>query len=257
MSEGTSTPLVTVVTASFNALDGLRATVASVAAQVGVAVEHIVVDGGSSDGTRSYLEELGDAVRWVSEPDEGIGDALNKGIAMAQGEYVLVLQAEDRFLTENSLLQAAARMAEGPDILAYRVLMELQGGGTRLRSTRPLGWLTEFKMTNPHQGMLCRRDLFERIGLFDTSFTIAMDYEWLLRAKRAGARLVAVPETLAVMPATGVSTRLDWPAMARRLDEDRRLHRRHSRGGMGRAINAAFWTVYRPFKQIKARVQGG
>ena len=171
------TPLISVVTAAFNALEGLRRTVESVAGQDFRSVEHVVVDGGSVDGTREYLESLGDTVRWISEPDDGIADALNKGIAMARGEYVLVLQAEDTFVDGGSLGRAATHLANSQDIVAFEVLLDHgNGSGDRLK-TRKLSVLTECKMTNPHQGLFCRRNLYQRIGVFDRTYRIAMDYE--------------------------------------------------------------------------------
>lgn len=245
-------PLISVITASFNALNGLRQTVDSVAQQQDTMVEHVVIDGGSTDGTPAYLKSLGEKVRWISEPDDGIASALNKGVAMAQGEYILVLQAEDTFASSSSVCDAWGELSGKDDIVAFEVDLVMENGERRRRKSRNFGWLTEFKMTNPHQGMLCRRDLFARIGGFDESFGIAMDYEWLLRAKRAGATLRAIPEVLAVMPATGVSTQLDWESTEIRLDEDRRLQALHAKGDFGRAVNRAFWAIYKPFKRIKA-----
>lgn len=257
MYDQDNAPLISIVTAAFNARAGLQVTVESVAAQDFRSVEHIVIDGGSSDGTAEYLAGLGGAVCWLSEPDGGIGDALNKGIAMARGEYVLVLQAEDRFCDPGSLRAAAAELAGGEDIVAFEVDLLFADGSVRRRRSRPLGWLTRFKMTSPHQGMFCRRDLFSRIGAFDPEFRIAMDYEFLLRAMQRGAQLKAVPWPVAVMPATGISTQADWPSIRARLAEDRRLQRRHATGFASRLMTEAFWVVYMPFKYMKASLCHG
>src|SRR5687767_5788357 len=80
---GLENPLVTIITASYNVLDGLKRTVASIREQDFRSFEHVIIDGGSVDGTIEYLENLGDAVGlWISEPDTGIADAMNKGIAL-------------------------------------------------------------------------------------------------------------------------------------------------------------------------------
>ncbi|MCB2050457.1 MAG: glycosyltransferase [Novosphingobium sp.] len=251
MPQTSEKPLVSVVTATFNALEGLKATVQSVAEQTAASVEHIIIDGASHDGTREYLESLGGQVRWISEPDEGIADAMNKGIAMARGEWILILQAEDRFASVENLQKLLPALGQHYDIVACDVALLRQGGVVERRRARPLGLLTEFKMTNPHQGMLCRRNVYEKIGVFDPSFRIAMDYEFLLRAKRAGARLSVVPEILAEMPATGVSTLTDWPAMSLRLNEDRRLQRQHALTWLRRLRTELFWLIYMPFKRMK------
>lgn len=251
-------PAISVLTASFNAIDGLKRTVDSVAQQVdGRACEHIVIDGGSSDGTREYLEGLGDRVRWISEPDDGIADALNKGLAMARGEWILVLQAEDRFVDCDSLAAAMPFLCGDADIVAFEVQLDLGAGRVDRRRARRFGLWDEFKMNCPHQGMFVRRALYERIGGFDTGFRIAMDYEWLLRARRSNAGLVVVHWPLAVMPATGVSTKRDWPSIRARLEEDRRLQRRHARGRIARLLNDAFWLAYLPFKRARCLIEGG
>jgi cellulose synthase/poly-beta-1,6-N-acetylglucosamine synthase-like glycosyltransferase len=92
-------PRVTVLTAALNARAALARTVDSVAAQDFADREHVVVDGASTDGTADWLKGLDAPVRWISEPDSGIAAALNKGLALARGDYVLVLQAGTRFWT--------------------------------------------------------------------------------------------------------------------------------------------------------------
>lgn len=252
----TPAPLVTVVTAAFNALPDLRETIASVAAQLGPSVDHVIVDGGSGDGTRDYLAALPPSVRWLSEPDRGIADAMNKGVALARGEFVLVLQAGDLFASPESVAMAEPHLRGEHDMVSFAVLLRSENSDTRLRP-KPLGLRTEFKMTSPHQGLFVRRALYDRIGVFDAGLRIASDYEFLLRARRAGASLVAVDEVLAIMPETGISTRPDWPSVRRRLMEDRELQRRHATGSMSRAINSLFWNAYLPFKKARTLARGG
>lgn len=243
-------PQVTVVTAAFNALGDLRETVASVARQDLPCVEHVVIDGGSIDGTRDYLE-MQPQVRWLSEPDSGIADAMNKGIAMARGEWVLVLQAGDLFAGPDSIAMARPWLEGVHDMVSFSVLLRGDRHDTRLRP-HPFGLRTGFKMTSPHQGLFVRRELYQRIGGFDTGLRIASDYEFLLRARAAGARLEAIDEVLAIMPETGISTRPDWISVQGRLLEDRQLQRRHA-GPFGRLANDLFWLAYLPFK--KARIK--
>ena len=139
MSRTETQPLISVVTASFNALEGLQQTVASVAAQQDTSIEHVVVDGGSNDGSVDFLAKLGDRLRYVSEADNGIADALNKGIAMAKGEYILVLQAEDRFARRDSAAMAASYLDGSAEIVAFEVVLERDNGKRQKRRTRELG----------------------------------------------------------------------------------------------------------------------
>lgn len=246
-------PLVSVVTASFEALDGLRTTVESVRTQTCRDVEHIVIDGGSRDGTRQWLEKQDD-LAWLSEPDDGIADALNKGVAMARGRYLLVLQAEDAFLNETSLAMAVSHLTGYADIVSFDVLFERDAGPIRFRSS---GWTkkTNFKMTTPHQGAFCHRRLFERIGSFDPTICVAMDYDFFLRAHRAGARVETVAEVLARMPDTGISSQRDWPSLSKRFAEERRIHRAHCAGSALRMIYVVYWPLYLAYRWVKYRLE--
>lgn len=257
MANTVQKPTISVVTASYNALDGLKKTVASVASQTGLTLEHIVIDGGSNDGSVEFLAQVADRVRYVSEPDNGIADALNKGVAMATGDYVLILQAEDRFARKDSAVMASKFLEDRHHIVAFQVILEKENGKHSKRKTYGLGWRSGFKMTSPHQGMLFRRDLYSRIGGFDQQYFVTMDYEWLLRARSAGAKLKPVRKVLSIMPATGVSTRTDWESVSHRLSEDKRLQWAHARGPIDRVSHRLFWTVYRPFKWAKTKVLGG
>ena len=243
----TNDPVIAVVTATYNALEGLKTTVASVAAQTFASVEHIIVDGGSTDGTQDFLRSLSDNVRWVSEPDEGIADAMNKGIAMARGQYVLVLHSQDRFFRADSLEQSAPFLANGTDIVSCDVFVE-EHGKLRLVRSNGGGLRGLVHMPVPHQAALCRRELFERIGNFDKQYRIAMDYDWFLRARAAGASIVSAKFPLSIMPATGISSRSDWAGLSARLNEFKALHLKHAGGAAMRGMYHAYWAAYRPFK---------
>lgn len=255
MSKLNDAPLVSVVTAAFNARAGVQATVESVASQGFRSVEHIVIDGGSTDGTREYLESLGDAVRWVSEPDGGIADALNKGIAMARGEYVLVLQAEDTFLDNQSLGRAAREFAGNADILSFDVAIPAENG-MRIFRSKGFSWRINFFMTVPHQGAFCRRQLFEKFGDFDRQLRIGMDYDWVIRAKRAGATCKTVGTVLSVMPPTGISSRTHWREVSMRLEENRRIQARYRKGPGFQLAWMLFWRIYPAYKKWLAPTAG-
>ncbi len=252
-------PLVSVVTAAYQAEAGLRETVASVAAQSFADREHIVVDGGSTDGTRAFLESLGPAVRWVSEPDGGIADAMNKGVRMARGHWILVLHAADVFEGGGALARAAMRLAEpgpgaGIDLLACDVRL-VGPGRARLASAGKPARRLRFKPVC-HQGALCRRALFERVGGFDDRFRICMDYDFMARALRSGARFAHAPLVLARMDDAGISSRTDWPSLARRFAEERRVQLAHCPGPAMRAVYALYWPPYLAYRRLRAALSG-
>lgn len=243
------TPRISVVTASFNALEGLKTTVGSVAEQTYPDIEHVIVDGGSTDGTADFLQSLDKDVIWISERDEGIGDALRKGVDLASGDYVVVLQAEDHFIDRDALASAVVHL-RGEELVSFPVILRGEHRD-QLLPAGTLGVRSFFFMPVPHQGLFAKLGLFKRIGNFDPAYRIAVDYDWLVRARRAGAVCKSVDMPLSIMPETGISTRSDWPTLAKRLSEVKRLHLRHSNLPM-RLFYHGWWALYATYKRIRA-----
>lgn len=211
--------------------------------------EHIVVDGRSGDGTPEWLAAQGDSIRWISEPDCGIAHALNKALAMAQGDYVLVLHAEDTLISPVSLAEAA-RELDGSEIVGFDVLFSTTKGDRLLHSSGFSPKLA-FKTTVPHQGSFCQRTLFDRIGVFDKTFRIALDYEFFLRAHRSRASIRCIDRPLTRMPDTGISSRLDWPSLRDRFAEERRAQLLHCPGPLMRGVYAVYWPPYLAYRRLR------
>lgn len=234
--------LISVVTAAYNARDALEYTVASVKNQT-LACEHIVIDGGSSDGTADFLATQ--PVKFVSEPDQGIADAMNKGIAMATGDYILALHAGDLFLDVDSAAAAARYLDQ--DMASFDVM-----AGKRVAKSGPFSLKTEFFMTVPHQGLFVRRLLFDEIGAYDTSYRIGMDYDFIIRAMRAGKAMRWVSMPLTYMDDTGISSRRDWPSIKARINEFHRARMAHAQSLPHRLALSAFWAAYLPYKRLSS-----
>lgn len=248
-------PLVSIITATHNALDDLKKTAASIQAQSFRDFEHIVVDGDSTDGTRNWLATRSD-IRWLSEPDSGIADALNKGLELATGKWVLVLQAADTFHDGDSLLDAATLLTDSSvDIVSFDVEVVTREG-TVVFPTRGFSPRVNLKTTTPHQGAFCRRSLFDRIGRFDTDFLIGMDYEFFLRAYRAGAKATVGDRPLARMPDTGISSRADWVSLGERFREERAIHMKHARHAGMRLFYTIYWPAYLAYRRFRYLVEG-
>jgi glycosyltransferase involved in cell wall biosynthesis len=204
-------PSISIITAVRNGGELFRDTVESVATQNYEQIEYIVIDGQSSDGTvdviRAYASKIS---HWSSEPDRGIADAFNKGIAIAKGEYLLFLNSDDRLSAPDAVARMAnAIMANGWPVLIY--------GDCRVvsRATREQRYVARIVFepeafrrgaTLPHPGLFMHRSYFERFGVYDVSFRIAMDYEILLRGALE-VRVVHVPEIVTEVSDGGVSTR--------------------------------------------------
>jgi glycosyltransferase involved in cell wall biosynthesis len=241
---------ISVITVSLNAHATLAMTLQSVLGQSFDGHEILVVDGGSTDGTVEIIREHASGLAWwVSEPDQGIADAMNKGIARARGEWLLFLHADDYLHASDALERAVTRLADA-DILACAIEYR-EPDRSRVVRSRGFGAWMNFKTGFWHQGLLIRRSLFDRIGLYDPAFRIAMDYEWLLRAYRAGAHLQTAPElVLSTMRHGGISSRKDWPTLAHRLAEERAIHARHAAGPWMKLLYAAYWSVYPAYKRV-------
>jgi glycosyltransferase involved in cell wall biosynthesis len=178
-------PLLSIVTVSLNAARTIGDTLASVARQeVGFEVEHVCVDGGSTDETRVIIDRYAASspgIVRVYEPDRGIFDAMNKGLRAARGEYVLFLNADD-FLTSRTTLAAALEGAQrgsgaNPDLITGHVAMgRLGSSGGVWRHRRVPRLLGKIPGLFPiHQGQLVKRELLLQLGGYDTQMRLAAD----------------------------------------------------------------------------------
>lgn len=177
-------PLISLITSTLNARDHLPHLAESLRLQAYANFEWIVIDGGSTDGTQNLLAATTEVTHWVSEPDNGIYDAWNKGLARAQGDWIVFVGADDRLTPNavNALLTAAKQSSTQPDYVSGRVVMTRKG--MRVKTIgRPWSWnIFRHYMCVAHTASMHHRSYFERYGKFDTSFRISGDYELLLRA---------------------------------------------------------------------------
>ncbi|MCB1689920.1 MAG: glycosyltransferase, partial [Halioglobus sp.] len=205
---------ISVITAVSNRVDTIGQTLASVQAQTWSHVEHIVIDGASTDGTLRVLEAQRNRLAvLVSEPDGGIYDALNKGFACASGDVVGVMHSDDFYAHERVLEKVASAFADSTVDAVYGDLDYVARADTdhvvrrwrsgycsRARLRR--GWMP------PHPTLYLRRRVIEEWGLFDISFRIAADYDVILRYLWQGKiRAHYIPEVLVKMRVGGESNR--------------------------------------------------
>lgn len=235
-----STPRLTVITVCRNARAALERTTASVLDRQRPGLEYWIVDGASTDGTRDDLEALArsHAVRFVSERDGGIADAMNKGVRLATGEWVAHLHAGDTYLPGALDRVLAAIDAGGADVLCGWLIKEEAVGETLYRADPAR---LPYEMTINHPATVLRRSLFEQCGGFDPAYPNAMDYEFFLRLARAGARFAVIDTPLARMAWGGQSER----SLARTLAETRDIRRRHHSPRWYRSQAFYLWLVMR------------
>ena len=181
---GKSQPLISVITITYNAEDCLYPTMRSVAAQSFKDFEHIIVDGASTDNTLQIARSLGTSnLRILSEPDKGLYDAMNKGLSMANGRYLLFLNAGDAFHSEDTLSHYAAEAKKNRDIIyGDTVIVDKERNFIKKRHLSAPRILTYESFANGmlvcHQAFMVRRDLAPRYNL---DYRFSADYEWTLR----------------------------------------------------------------------------
>jgi len=188
-------PTITIITPCLNAAAFAAEMAESVAQQSGVSVEHLVMDGGSSDGTPDILARF-PHLRVISAADQGSHDAMNKGLALAQGDIIGFLNTDDRY-APGLLTEVVKRFAATPalDILLARsCVLARQGDEWRVVARHPLCRGGGLDLDDLMYGIPCinarffHRRVFERIGAFSLDFSFAADRHFLLRLALAGAR---------------------------------------------------------------------
>lgn len=199
----TNAPLFSLITITRDNLPGLRDTWASVEAQDCAEWEWLVVDGASADGTREWLAARPQA-DWVSEPDAGIYDAMNKGIARAGGDYLIFLNAGDALAGSGVLsgLGAAIAGAGAPD-LVYGDSLEGADGRAFYKRARGHGAVARGMFTH-HQAMAYRRAALGGLR-YDTRYALAADYDLTARFLAGGARALYWPQAVCLFAPGGAS----------------------------------------------------
>ncbi len=243
--------MVDVVTVCRNAKEALQNTIESVRNEPAVS-HYVIVDGASTDGTRELVSGYAkDVTEFISEADSGISDAMNKAMALCSSDYIVFLHAGDVFLKNGALQSVAALLEREPvDIVSCPVLLGDASTG-RLAVPRGFNWWMRFKTGVLHQGVVCSRRLFERIGGFDVSLKVAMDYEFFLRAYLADASICYHTTPLSSMAPGGLSWRRDWPSLRARLAEERLIHARYGNRLGWRVLYAAYWSFYPAYKYVR------
>lgn len=223
----TAPSLVSVITVVRNGADTLRRAADSVLTQDYPNIEYIVVDGGSTDGTLDIIRSLQDRIgAWTSGPDAGISDAFNKGIALARGEIIGILNSDDWYAAGAVATAVRELDRTGADIVCGG--MQIWSGGVHSWDVTSDPFGLERGMTIGHPTVFARRSAYERFGLFRLDFRLAMDYEWLLRANCAGARLAAVEQCLTNVAEGGIGDRR-WYLSQLEVARARSMHLRRTR----------------------------
>lgn len=240
---------VSVITVSLNAASTIARTIRSVRVQTGVRIEHIVVDGGSTDGTMDIVAaEPEGFAQVVSEPDRGLYDAMNKGLALARGELTGFLNADDAYADPAALsrLVEAWRRSEADAVYGDVLQVDAQDRPLRMISG---GAFSPDRLRRglmpPHPSFYARTSALRETGGFNTDYEIAADFDLIARTfARPGFQALYVPAIVANMRVGGVSTR-NFRATRRATSEILRSCRANG-------IDATPWSVLSRYP-LKAR----
>jgi glycosyltransferase len=230
---------VSVITATYNSIRYLPDVLSSIQNQSYPDIEHIIIDGGSKDGTAEYVRNSPFPVKLVSEPDKGIYDALNKGINLATGDVIGFLHSDDILASAQTIRLIVDAFTsperadkEGIDMV-YGDLVFVDKDNTnkvvRYWKSRPFrpgllqrGWMP------PHPTLFMRREVYEKHGMFDINLRCAADYDFILRVFRDHTlHTVYLPEVITKMRMGGMSTG-GFKNIITKMDEDLRVLKRNS-----------------------------
>lgn len=221
-------PLISVITACYNAAEYIEQCLQSVVNQNIGGVDHVVIDGGSTDGTVQIIERYSDKISyWHSKPDRGIGHAFNLGVEHSCGEWLLFLNADDYLCRGDSLQLLMDCVAESEADVIYGQVQPVSREPSPRLIRKPVGWSFSpwrflLKDLIPHPAALTSRLYFNRVGSFREDLKIVLDYELYLRSYRT-LKTVFVPEVLTHMRVGGLSTNRNLC-----IDEMLRVHKLNS-----------------------------
>ena len=222
---------ISIVTIAFNAQETIEQTIKSVIEQGYDDLEYIIIDGGSTDNTKSIIEKYREHIAvYVSEPDKGISDAFNKGVERATGDVIGIINSDD-LLLKGALKIIADNIRPDTDII-YGVTR----GFTQTETIPEVIPVPEFKgvkldklrteMVLSHPSVFVRREAYEKYGLFDVNIRNSMDRELMLRMYVGGACFQSVPYALTYFRAGGVS----GTAFRRTVEESYQISRKYGTG---------------------------
>lgn len=213
-------PKVSIITVVYNSAEALKKTIESVAGLKYPHVDYIIVDGDSTDGTKEVIEKnYLDIAQWVSEPDQGIYDAMNKGLKMATGEYVWFVNAGDTIYDPYILQNIFAGREKYFDFYYGETLVKAQNGKVlglrRKKPSRNLKW-TSFRrgMTVCHQSILVRRTV---APMYDLTYRYSSDFDWVIRILKSGVSVYNTRRIISVFELGGATTNNHFKSLKERF----------------------------------------
>jgi len=200
-------PKLSVITVVYNNVQHVERTLQSVLNQTYIDIEYIVIDGASTDGTLDIIERYKNQItKLISEPDTGIYDAMNKGLTLATGDYVLFMNSGDEFYSPQTVAQVFAA-ADNADIYYGETEMINDKGESlgqrRHKAPAQFTWRSfKYGMSVSHQAIYIKRELIDR---YDPQYQLSADIDWIIRAARKAENIVNVNQYVAKYLVGGMS----------------------------------------------------
>lgn len=227
---------ISIITITFNSAKTIQRALDSVQSQTYKDIEHVIVDGASTDGTKALIEAYAAKhtnVRWISEKDKGIYNALNKGIAMATGDVIGFLHSDDVLFSSDSIGQIAGAFADEKTDVVYGDLQYCHGKKVVRRwrsnafcpSSLKYGWMP------PHPTVYVRKEVYQQVGEYDEWFHISADYDMMLRIFSSGYQCHYIPEVLVSMETGGASNKNTKARLSKTQEDYIALKKNHVGAG--------------------------
>jgi glycosyltransferase involved in cell wall biosynthesis len=219
-------PKLSVITIVYNNIRDIERTILSVLDQTYANIEYIIVDGLSNDGTVQVIEKYQHRVsKYISEKDKGIYDAMNKGLAMASGDYVIFMNSGDEFY-DNETVKAVFAATDNADIYYGETEMIADDGKSlgqrRHKAPAKFTWRGfKYGMSISHQAIYIRRQLAES---YDTKYQLSADIDWIIRAAKKAKKIVNVNRYVAKYLVGGMSKKKHRQSLEERFDIMRRYY---------------------------------
>lgn len=248
-------PKISLITVSYNCQSTLQATIDSVRKQSAFTqIEYLVIDGISNDGTLDVIKENAETItKWISEKDQGIYDAMNKGLKMATCEWIGFLHADDTFASEKVIEEIILATEHQAINAIYGNLNYIDKDNERIVrhwQSKPFepsllkkGWMP------PHPTLYIKKELFERIGPFNTAYKIAADYDFILRLFSHPQTVPFFIDRLIVNMRLGGASNKSIKNIVRKSSEDLKALRTNKIGGLRTLFFKNFGKLNQFFKK--------
>lgn len=193
--------LITVVLVTYNAAETIETAILSVLNQTYKNIECLVIDGASTDNTVDIIKKYN--IRYISEPDKGIYDAMNKGWKQGRGEWVLYLGADDELVSNG--IEALVNVSSNAEIVYGDTILKFLSGNTKRRGIQDLS-VIKYYLCSSHQSFMMKKSVIDSLGGFNLKYKIYGDFDLIQRAYINGYRFRQTKEVISIFFLGGIST---------------------------------------------------